>query len=379
MGMNFYDFLTLAERQALISMAYEQKFVRGAPIMAEGEPADNVIVILHGWVQITVRVNGVERVIAERGPGELVGERGALQVNVRSANVIALEPVRVLVMRTKDFASFIEAHPRVLDFIQGQIYDSLTREPGRDAPLGSPVGLPPQPAGFHPQPDRRPPAEERRRRLLAGENCTVLLTDVVGFGALERTDEDRLIIRRSMQKMLRVSMGGVWDECISEDRGDGLLVVVPPHITTAHVIAPLHRELPGELRQHNRTYSESARIRLRVAINVGPVVSDGVGMSGEAIIRTARLIDAPAFKGAMKTSGATLGIIASEFVYETAIRHAAGSIEANGYKPVDVNVKESNIPGWMRLIDLAPPESQPGDPLRTPVPRPLMNWGPIRP
>jgi class 3 adenylate cyclase len=167
--------------------------------------------------------------------------------------------------------------------------------------------------------------------------------------------------------MMRMSLGGVWDECISEDRGDGLLVVVPPHITTAQVIVPLHRELPGELRQHNRTYNESARIRLRVAINVGPVVSDGIGMSGEAIIRTARLIDASAFKGAMEKSGATLGIIASEFVYETAIRHAAGSIGSNGYELVNVIVKESSIPGWMQLIDPSPPEQQPGDPLRTPA------------
>ena len=86
--MNFFDLLTLAERQALASVAYEQAFIRGARIMAEGEPADHVIVIMHGWTQITVHVNGVERVIAERGPGQLVGERGALQVNVRSANVM---------------------------------------------------------------------------------------------------------------------------------------------------------------------------------------------------------------------------------------------------------------------------------------------------
>jgi hypothetical protein len=97
-------------------------------------------------------------------------------------------------------------------------------------------------------------------------------------------------------------------------------------------------------------------------------MNDVVGMSGEAIIRTARLIDAPAFKGAMKTSGATLGIIASEFVYETAIRHAADLIDVNGYGLVGVNVKESSIPGWMQLIGPSPPEAQPGDPIRAQVP-----------
>jgi class 3 adenylate cyclase len=363
--MNFLDFLSPAERQAFIMVAQERAFVRGAHIMAEGEPADHVIVILQGWTRITVRVNDGERVIAERGPGQLVGERGALQENVRSANVIALGSVRVLAMRMADFASFIDAHPRVLPFIEGQIHDRPAREP---APVGQSAGFRLQPAGLPAETGRRQLPEEPRRRLLTGENCTVLRTDVVGFGALERDDRDRRIIRISSQEMMRASLGSVWDECISEDRGDGLLIVVPPHITTAQVITPLHRELPSELRQHNRTYSEPARIRLRVAINVGPVMSDMVGMSGEAIIRTARLIDAPAFKDAMQESGATLGIIASEFVYETAIRHAAGSIDSNGYKLVNVNVKESRIPGWIQLIVVSPPEPQPRDPLRAPVP-----------
>jgi hypothetical protein len=200
-----------------------------------------------------------------------------------------------------------------------------------------------------------------------GENCTVLFTDVVGFGALDRDDEDRRLIRLSSQEMMRASLGRVWDECISEDRGDGLLIVVPPHIPTARVMVPLHRELPGELRRHNRTYSKQAGIRLRVAANVGPVMTDVVGMSGEAIIRTARLIDAPAFKEAMAETGATLGIITSEFVYETAIRHAGGLMDVTGYKPVNANIKESSITGWIQLIDLVPSEARLRAPLRAPA------------
>jgi hypothetical protein len=130
-------------------------------------------------------------------------------------------------------------------------------------------------------------------------------------------------------------------------------------------MALLHRDLPGELRRHNRTYSDVVHIRLRVAVNVGPVKSDTVGMSGEAIIRVARLIDAPVLKEAMAETGATLGIIASQFVYETAIRHAPESIDIDGYKPVEVDVKETRIPAWMQLSDLSPPQPRLRDPLRT--------------
>lgn len=348
--MDFLNSLDQAERLAFITVAEERTFLRGARLMEEGAPANYVIVILSGWTQITRQDNGGVRVIAERGPGQLVGERGALRVNVRSATVVALGTVRALVMSTESFASFVDAHPGVLDIVEQQIYSRLTEEPTGRQRDGSSAGFSLEPvhlARF---------AAPQRRRTLAGENCTVLLTDVVGFGALERNDQDRHIIRLSNRDMLRTSLGHIWDECTIEDRGDGLLIIVPPHIPTAVVIALLHLKLPGELRRHNRTYGESVQIRLRVAANVGPVMSDELGISGEAIIRTARLIDAPALKDAMEAAGAALGIITSEFVYETVIRHGAEWVNAGEYALVEVNVKESRIPGWLRLVDPAPPE-----------------------
>jgi class 3 adenylate cyclase len=194
-------------------------------------------------------------------------------------------------------------------------------------------------------------AEGPRQHLPAGENCTVLLTDVVGFGAHHRNDHDRLIIRQASLGMMRSSLGLLWETSISGDRGDGLLIVVPPVIPTADVLGRLHRDLPGELRMHNRTYSEPVRIRLRVAVNVGPVKSDALGMSGQAIISAARLLDAPAIKEAMASTGASLGIIVSDFVYETAIKHAEGWADPDKYEAVQANVKESSIPAWMELID----------------------------
>lgn len=367
--MNFLESLSRAQRLAFISVAHERTFVRGATIMQEGELADHVIVILAGWTRITVRENGGERVIAERGPGQLVGERSALQVNVRSATVLALGTVRALVMRTADFASFVDAHPGVLDIVEKQIYDRLTEELAGDEP-----GEQRQLAGALPGPVRHAlraspspvrsalpecpqcalqyePRYDPPRTPLAGENCTVLLTDVLGFGALNRNDQDRLIIRYSSREMIRSCLGRLWGECITEDRGDGLLIVAPPHIPTATLMAPLHRDLADKLRRHNRLYSESVNIRLRVAANVGPVVSDHFGMSGEAIIRTARLNEAPAVKDAMKETGALIGFVTSQFVYDNVIRHAEDPVHATAYSPVEVSVKESNFSGWLWLVD----------------------------
>jgi hypothetical protein len=342
---NFLDFLAPAVRQAFTAVADERTFPRGATIMQEGDQANYVMVILSGWTRITASGEGGEQVIAERGPGQLVGERGALRVHVRSATVTALDTVRALVMRTGDFASFVSAHPDVLDFVEDLIDSYPAAETADDEQGGQPRALPLPLSG-------QQPSAESRRLLLAGENCTVLLTDIVGFGGSHRNSRDRRVVRHSALEIVRTSLGMVWDECIPEDRGDGHLIVVPPTVPTARIIERLHRDLPAELRVHNHTYSEPARIQLRVAINVGPVTGDAFGMEGDTINRTARLIEAPAIKGAMASTGASLGIIASTFVYETAIRDEELA-SVGEYRMVRVRVKEYNAFAWLRLIDLA--------------------------
>src|SRR5215470_2748825 len=179
------------------------------------------------------------------------------------------------------------------------------------------------------------------------ENCTVFLTDAVGFGDRRRTDSDRLLIREVLFRMTQAAIQGIPDAHY-EDRGDGVLTVVPPSVSTARVINQLRQELPAALERHNSTQHESARFKLRLAINVGPVASDAMGVSGEAIIATARLVEAPSFKKALDESTASLGIIASPFVYETVIRHGAHPREAASYSPVMVKVKETHTEAWMK-------------------------------
>ena len=118
---SFWDVLDPTEREALRSVASWRTFAAGARLMEEGERADHVMVILGGRVKVCVDENGSERVLAVRGLGQLVGERGALKVSVRSATVVALDMIWALVVQTKDFAAFISAHPRVLAIVQSQL------------------------------------------------------------------------------------------------------------------------------------------------------------------------------------------------------------------------------------------------------------------
>ncbi len=359
-AVRFWEALDSAEREALSAVASWRTFAAGSRLMTEGERADQVIVIFGGRTKVSVDEDGTERVLAVRGLGELVGERAALQASVRSATVTALEMVWALVVPSEDFVGFVRDHPRVLDILHDQFYDRLTEAPmgyGRDEQYRDHLRI--APAHSVAATDRsggeraakRPP---HRLEVLNGENCTVFLSDVAGFGARTRTDSDRMLIRKALLRMTAEALQGL-PEVWTLDRGDGLLTVLPPSISTPEVMTRLLKELPAAIERHNRSQHASARFQLRLAINVGPVFGDAAGVSGEAIIVASRLLEAPYFKEAVVDSAASLGIVISPFVYETFIRPGPDLSEVASYIQVPVEVRGSSTTAWMKVIsqDLA--------------------------
>jgi CRP-like cAMP-binding protein/class 3 adenylate cyclase len=353
---SFWEELDPAEQAALQSVAYSARFAIGDRLMREGEPADYVIVIIEGQTRVCVDENGWERILAERGPGQLIGERGGLQVRVRSASVIAITPVRGLVIATEAFSAFVSAHPRVFDIVESQLYGRLVEDQAQYRDQNGP-------GFFSSMSEVRQPAtawagdaqttRPIRSGPLNGQHCTIVLTDVVAFGSPTRNDEDRRIIRESLLGMTDLTLRGI--AARSEDRGDGLLTVVPPEVPTAEVMERLVKALPLAVARHNIAFRDSARFQLRVAINVGPVTTDAMGVSGEAIIVVARLVDAPAFKEAIAKTHAILGIIASPFVYDTVIKHSSNPINLAGYSQVQIHLKEFATPAWVKLFSAPTP------------------------
>jgi hypothetical protein len=108
-------------------------------------------------------------------------------------------------------------------------------------------------------------------------------------------------------------------EVRTEDRGDGLLTVLPAAVSSEEVMRLLAR-LAAALERHTRDQRDSARFQLRLAVNVGPVSRGSSGLSGEAVTIAAELLDAPQFKKALANQETSLGIIVSPFVYEAVVR-----------------------------------------------------------
>lgn len=362
-SVSFWEALSPAEQDQFRSGAEARTFAAGARLMREGETANYVVVILEGQTEICVDDQGTERIIARRGPGQLIGERAALQVSERSATVVALDIVRALVMHTEDFAAFLSDHPEVLGIVENQVYFRLTEGPPHATWNG----------GFRAQvttsADDEPAVWFRRFQAqpFMGEYCTVIYTDVVGFSSPQRDDNDRLRIRHELAVMTYAALKAIWNECFWDDRGDGFLVVIPPTVPTSKVLEYLLVALPIALKRHNEDCEPGTRFQLRAALDVGEVVSDDTGVSGLVIINTKRLLDSPALKKAVGDSDVPLGLVVSESVYQYTVKHARYVTAPTAYKKIRVRAGDILLPAWMSLVS---------SPLRVPPQRaPLLAVG----
>lgn len=195
---------------------------------------------------------------------------------------------------------------------------------------------------------------------------SVVLADVEGFGAQHRTRGDQGAIRRGLYQALQLAFSRAricWDDCYHEDRGDGVLILVPPQVPKTVLAAGVPGELAAAVRAHNQVHGRNAQMRLRLALHGGEVLHDAYEVTGTAVNLAFRLLDAGALKQALAGSPGVLAVVTSAWFYEEVIRHADRCAPAT-WRRVHVTVKETREDGWISL-----PEA-PTLPIRTqPCPR----------
>jgi cAMP-dependent protein kinase regulator len=96
--------------QLIAAQLREETYNPGAIVIRQGEIGETFYVIESGRVQVSVAQDGEENVVAERGPGEYVGEIALLLKVPRTATVRALTPTHVLALHKADFDRLVAEH-----------------------------------------------------------------------------------------------------------------------------------------------------------------------------------------------------------------------------------------------------------------------------
>ncbi|QXJ22459.1 hypothetical protein AGRA3207_003459 [Actinomadura graeca] len=191
-------------------------------------------------------------------------------------------------------------------------------------------------------------------------HCTLFVCDIIGFG--KRTDHVqghlRIVLYEALKSGFEAS-GMPLDGCYQEDRGDGVIVVLPPSYDPARLAHPLPDHLRGSLRRHNDIAAEHARMRLRIALHSGPLESDANGIVGTTVNHVNRLLDAPSFKKVLADIPADLGILVSDEFYRDVIREGRGAVDPTEFRPIDVRLKETDTTAWLSVRAAPPPAGSP--------------------
>ena len=106
--------LSPIDLQRVAAIAREEDFTDGEIICEQGEPGNEMYVIVSGEVRIVVHLeDGAQKEIARRSAGDVVGEMAILSGETRIASVTADGDVFVLSLDRLSFESLLRERPEV--------------------------------------------------------------------------------------------------------------------------------------------------------------------------------------------------------------------------------------------------------------------------
>lgn len=95
----------------------ERRFDAGAYLMRQGDDGDCLMVVQEGQVEVSVAFEGERHVLKRAGRGEVYGEMSLLTREPRTASVVALSPVRALVLDVEDFHRLARREPALAEIL----------------------------------------------------------------------------------------------------------------------------------------------------------------------------------------------------------------------------------------------------------------------
>ncbi len=92
---------------------YGEVISRGTVLFYEGDPGQEMYIILSGKVRISKEAGGLEKVLVVLGKGEFFGEMAILNNKPRSATATVIEDCRILIIDRETFETMIRSNGEI--------------------------------------------------------------------------------------------------------------------------------------------------------------------------------------------------------------------------------------------------------------------------
>ncbi|GAA2522992.1 adenylate/guanylate cyclase domain-containing protein [Winogradskya humida] len=205
----------------------------------------------------------------------------------------------------------------------------------------------------------------------------IVVVDVEGYG--RRLVPVQASLRTAMYEVTENAFedaGLDWESVVKLDRGDGILMLVPPTADGVTLAGKFVIALHESLREKAGFFSAEHQMRMRVALHQGTCQQDRNGWVGEAINTAARLVDAGPLRAALASApAATMAFIASDDIYRSVIRHGFRHIDTASFAPVEIDMKELQETAWVQIPGYPHPPHLNPQPAPAPAPQPSPAGG----
>jgi hypothetical protein len=105
--------LSPEDLELVANIAREEWYPQSTVIFHQGEEGHMMFVIVEGRVDVVRTIRGAEQVLAQRGPGEFVGEMAIIESVPRLATLRTQSDVRVLAIEGETFKEILRERPDV--------------------------------------------------------------------------------------------------------------------------------------------------------------------------------------------------------------------------------------------------------------------------
>ncbi|MBP2329503.1 CBS domain-containing protein [Kibdelosporangium banguiense] len=189
---------------------------------------------------------------------------------------------------------------------------------------------------------------------------TIVAVDIADFTNPVRTELHQAAMHNGLYGVLETAFnraGVRWEACKREDRGDGVLILVPSEFSKTLVVDQLPNLLVAGLVRYNAVHAREARMQLRMAVHSGEVYHEAEGKVSSALNNTFRILEAEAAKSSLRDTGGVLAMIVSDPFFQDVIAADPATGPAH-FQEIPVAVKHARTPAWLRILGTTDDQSR---------------------
>ncbi|GEP03520.1 cyclic nucleotide-binding domain-containing protein [Methylobacterium oxalidis] len=124
----FFGGLSAESLDLLVTMLVERRFAAGATVMTEGEPGRSMYVVQSGTLAVSKRGSAGGAIDLNRlGPGDFFGEMTLIEVQNRSATLVAESPLVLYELTARNLYTYYKADLRAYAMVMQNINRELCR------------------------------------------------------------------------------------------------------------------------------------------------------------------------------------------------------------------------------------------------------------